>query len=107
MLVYPERSQVHIKSGEEILNNYSFGIKRNLHEFCENCGSSVFFDPRMADFGEAPPDLQGINVSFGCFPVKVKTVHAIVMLRRLICSQGVKMGMSNVMHVEDSHPQRS
>ncbi|KAH3910157.1 hypothetical protein HBI56_223020 [Parastagonospora nodorum] len=63
LLVYPERSRVHIKSGEEALKNYSFGAKRNLHKFCEKCGSSVFFDPRMDKFGEAPPDLLGMNVS--------------------------------------------
>lgn len=63
LLVYPERSKVHIKSGEEALKNYSFGAKRNLHKFCEKCGSSVFFDPRMGEFGETPPDLLGVNVS--------------------------------------------
>jgi hypothetical protein len=33
-----------------------------LHKFCGSCGSSVFFDPRMNDLGEAPPDLLSINV---------------------------------------------
>lgn len=66
LLVYPERSRVHIKSGEEALKDYSFGVRRNLHKFCGKCGSSVFFDPRMKEFGEAPPDLLGINVSFKC-----------------------------------------
>lgn len=62
--MYPERSQLHMKSGEEALKDYSFGVKRNLHKFCGRCGSSVFFDPRMEEFGEAPPDLLGVNVSF-------------------------------------------
>jgi hypothetical protein len=61
-LVYPERSQLRIKSGEDALKHYSFGKKRILHKFCGSCGSSVFFDPRMNDFGEAPPDLLSINV---------------------------------------------
>ena len=63
LLVYPERSQLHMTSGEEQLRSYSFGIKRNLHKFCGRCGSAVFFDPRMQEFGEAPPDLMGVNVS--------------------------------------------
>jgi hypothetical protein len=54
---------VKITGGEAKLKDYSFGIKRNLHKFCGSCGSSVFFDPRMAEFGEAPPDLLGVNVS--------------------------------------------
>jgi hypothetical protein len=64
LLVYPERSHLHMKSGEEALKDYSFGVKRLLHKFCGRCGSSVFFDPRMEEFGEAPPDLLGVNVSF-------------------------------------------
>jgi hypothetical protein len=63
LLVYPDRSQLNIKSGEEALKDYTFGMKRNLHKFCSKCGSSVFFDPRMKEFGDAPPDLLGINVS--------------------------------------------
>jgi hypothetical protein len=67
LLVYPERSQLHMKSGEEALKTYSFGVKRNLHKLCGQCGSSVFFDPRMKEFGEAPPDLLGVNVSSICY----------------------------------------
>jgi hypothetical protein len=52
-----------MKSGEEALKNYSFGAKRILHKFCGSCGSSIYFDPRMEEFGEAPPDLLGVNVS--------------------------------------------
>jgi hypothetical protein len=63
LLVYPQKSQLHMKSGEEALKDYSFGTKRLLHKFCGSCGSSVFFDPRMKEFGEAPPDLLGVNVS--------------------------------------------
>lgn len=52
-------------SGEEALKSYSFGPKRNLHKFCGKCGSSVFFDPRMLEFGEGDGemDLLGVNVS--------------------------------------------
>jgi hypothetical protein len=53
-----------MKSGEEVLKNYSFGAKRILHKFCGRCGSAVYFDPRMEEFGEAPPDLLGVNVSW-------------------------------------------
>lgn len=67
LLVYPDRSKVHMKSGEEALKNYSFGKGKNLHKFCAQCGSSVFFDPRMMEFGEGPPDLLGINVSLQMF----------------------------------------
>jgi hypothetical protein len=62
LLVYPERSQLQVKSGEEMLRDYSFGRKRNLHRFCGSCGSAIWFDPRMAEFGDAPPDLLGVNV---------------------------------------------
>lgn len=62
LLVYPLREQVDIKSGEEALKSYSFGIKRNRHLFCGRCGSSVFFDPRMPEFGESP-DIFPVNVS--------------------------------------------
>jgi hypothetical protein len=62
LLVYPLREHVVVKSGEEALKSYSFGIKRNYHKFCGRCGSSVFFDPRMSEFGESP-DLLGVNVS--------------------------------------------
>lgn len=51
-----------MKSGEDMLRDYSFGIKRSLHMFCARCGSAVWFDPRMELFGEAPPDLLGVNV---------------------------------------------
>jgi hypothetical protein len=66
LLVYPQRSQLRMKNGEEALKNYSFGAKRLLHKFCGHCGSTVFFDPRMEEFGEAPPDLLGVNVSCTC-----------------------------------------
>lgn len=62
LLVYPQRQQLNLKSGVEALRNYSFGIKRSLHKFCSICGSSVFFDLRMAEHGEEP-DLLGVNVS--------------------------------------------
>ena len=45
-----------------MLRDYSFGRKRNLHRFCGSCGSAIWFDPRMAEFGDAPPDLLGVNV---------------------------------------------
>jgi hypothetical protein len=63
--VYPQRSQVQITSGEDQLKQYSFGPKKVLHKFCGQCGSSVFFDPRMLEFGEGDGklDLLGINVS--------------------------------------------
>ncbi|KAH7116858.1 Mss4-like protein [Dendryphion nanum] len=64
LLVYPNRDQVAIKSGEEALKTYSFGRMRNLHKFCAHCGSNVFFDPRMQEFGDGPPglDFLGVNV---------------------------------------------
>ena len=73
-----------MKSGEDALKNYSFGPKRNLHKFCGKCGSSVFFDPRMEEYGEAPPDLMGVNV-------------------RML--KNVKIGELDVMQVQDPHPE--
>ena len=53
-----------MESGEDVLKTYTFGKKRNLHHFCGRCGSSVFFDPRMKEFGEGGGlDLLGVNVS--------------------------------------------
>ena len=41
-----------------------FGRKRVLHRFCGGCGSAVWFDPRMREFGEGEGlDLLGVNVS--------------------------------------------
>lgn len=62
LLVYPDREQVRFKSGEEALREYSFGPKRVLHKFCGNCSAAVFLDPQMGKYGEAPPDVLGINV---------------------------------------------
>ncbi|KAF2499559.1 hypothetical protein BU16DRAFT_557876 [Lophium mytilinum] len=61
LLVYPLRSDLVITQGADDLKSYSFGRKRNLHQFCGRCGSSVFFDPRMAEHGEGP-DRMGVNV---------------------------------------------
>lgn len=73
LLVYPERSQLQVKSGEDILRDYSFGVKRVLHRFCSRCGSAVWLDPRMGEFGDAPPDLLGMNVG-GICPVGIVNV---------------------------------
>jgi hypothetical protein len=63
LLVYPPREQLYMSSGEEALKSYSFGPKKSLHKFCGECGSSVFFDPRMKERGEGRGlDLLGINV---------------------------------------------
>jgi hypothetical protein len=63
-LVYPSREQVQISKGEDVLKTYTFGPQKNLHKFCGHCGSSVFFDPRMKEFGEGGGlDLLGVNVS--------------------------------------------
>ncbi|PVH99227.1 hypothetical protein DM02DRAFT_615184 [Periconia macrospinosa] len=61
LLVYPPREHFVLQSGEEVLRSYSFGAKRNLHKFCGKCGSAVFFDPRMKEFGEEL-DLVAVNV---------------------------------------------
>lgn len=63
-LVYPSREQMKVDTGEDALKSYTFGPKKSLHMFCGQCGSSVFFDPRMKEFGEGGGlDLLGINVS--------------------------------------------
>lgn len=62
--MYPSREQLHINRGDGALKSYSFGPKKSLHKFCGECGSSVFFDPRMKERGEGGGlDLLGINVS--------------------------------------------
>ena len=91
LLVYSERSQLHIKSGEDALKNYSFGVKRNLHKFCGECGSSVFFDPRMKEFGEAPPDLIGVNVSSANSSNLVKSRSWSSLRHRSVCSRTWKL----------------
>ncbi|KAF2737560.1 hypothetical protein EJ04DRAFT_430792 [Polyplosphaeria fusca] len=62
LLVYPLRQQVKVKSGEDALKAYSFGQKWNQHKFCTNCGSSLFFDPRMPERGVDGPDMLGVNI---------------------------------------------
>ncbi|CAI6264072.1 unnamed protein product [Periconia digitata] len=62
LFVYPSREQFFLQSGEEVLRSYSFGIKRMLHKFCGTCGSAVFADPRMKEFGEKEFDLLAVNV---------------------------------------------
>jgi hypothetical protein len=62
LLVYSLRDRVVFSTGEDNLKTHTFGNKRNLHKFCGTCGSSVLFDPRLAELGDAP-DLLGINVS--------------------------------------------
>ncbi|KAF2035721.1 hypothetical protein EK21DRAFT_53298, partial [Setomelanomma holmii] len=63
LLVYPTRDKVVFISGEESLKTYTFGSQRNLHRFCIECGSSVYFDPQLGTLGdEGDPDLLGVNV---------------------------------------------
>jgi hypothetical protein len=85
LLVYPQRSQLHVKRGVETLKTYSFGPKHLLHKFCGSCGSSVFFDPRMEEFGEAPPDLLGVNVS-PCLFLRRRVGFMLSLLCRSACS---------------------
>lgn len=61
-------------------------MKKILHKFCGQCGSAVFFDPRMMEFGEGPPDLMGVNVRM---------------------FQGVKIDDLDVVHIEDRHLDKS
>ncbi|KAL5401190.1 hypothetical protein PMIN03_011741, partial [Paraphaeosphaeria minitans] len=61
LLVYPQREHVHVTSGQEALKTYTFGPKRNLHQFCGRCGSAVFFDPQWPKQGQEV-DIMGINI---------------------------------------------
>jgi hypothetical protein len=65
LLVYPPRKDFKLKSGEDALKDYKFGMKRVMHKFCGNCGCMVFFDPQMVEHGDSPPapDIVGLNVS--------------------------------------------
>lgn len=60
LLVYPFRKNVKITQGEDVLKDYSFATLRNKHKFCQNCGSSVYFDPQIPD---PEMDILGVNVS--------------------------------------------
>ncbi|KAH6637894.1 Mss4-like protein [Boeremia exigua] len=62
LLLYPRRQDVAIHHGEQALKSHSFGPKQLLHQFCGECGSSVWFDPRLKGLGEEMPDLLGVNV---------------------------------------------
>ncbi|OAL49921.1 hypothetical protein IQ07DRAFT_587606 [Pyrenochaeta sp. DS3sAY3a] len=88
LLVYPSRPQLQITRGEELLRDYSFASKRNLHKFCARCGSAVFFDPRMREFGgeEEGLDLLGVNVRM---------------------FRGVNVKELDVVYIEDPHPDGS
>ena len=63
LLVFPRRQDVVIHQGEETLKSHSFGVKQLLHQFCAQCGSSVWHDPRLSMLGEYLPDILRVNVS--------------------------------------------
>lgn len=59
LLVHPNRENFKLESGQELLKDYRFGERKVRHQFCTECGSSLFINPP-----EAIPFL-GVNVSFG------------------------------------------
>lgn len=73
LLVYPIRENLKLGDGsEEAMGSYRFGNKNVKHNFCKECGSSVFFEvlspPKAAELeaeakGEKLPVIMGVNVS--------------------------------------------
>lgn len=73
LLVYPIKENLKLRDGsEEALGSYGFGNKNVKHNFCKECGSSVFFEvlspPKRAELeaeakGEKLPVIMGVNVS--------------------------------------------
>jgi hypothetical protein len=68
LLVYPQREQVKVTSGQEALKTYTFGPKMSLHQFCGRCGSTVFFDLQLPKRGEK---IDIISINIGLSPKKV------------------------------------
>ena len=74
--MYPSREQLHINGGHDALKDYLFGPKKSIHKFCGECGSSVFFDPRMKEHGEGEGlDLMGVNVSTAALGLHLRCVR--------------------------------
>lgn len=90
-----------MKSGEEALKDYSFGKKRVLHKFCGQCGSSVYLDPRMKEFGQAPPDLLGVNVSFAWEKLSLVASRLTLDRCKVRMFAGVKVEDLDITHVNN------
>lgn len=77
LLVYPTKDKVKLQEGsEEGVGSYTFANKNVKHNFCKECGSSVFFEvlnpPQEAvteaeGRGETLPVIMGVNVSSVAF----------------------------------------
>lgn len=73
LLVYPIKENLKLANGsEESMGSYTFGNKTVKHNFCKECGSSVFFEVQspppeaIAEAeakGEKLPVIMGVNVS--------------------------------------------
>ena len=73
LLVYPTKENLKLRDGsEDAIGSYAFAKKNVKHNFCKNCGNSVFFEvqspPPEAVIeaearGEKLPVIMGVNVS--------------------------------------------
>ena len=60
----PIFQRFHYKYETSILAAAYVGVKQQLlHQFCAQCGSSVWHDPRLSMLGEDLPDIMGVNMS--------------------------------------------
>lgn len=76
LCVYTTKDRVKLQGddSEANLGTYNFGKNVVNHNFCKNCGSSVFFEITASPFGPPPaaadpsapkpPTLMGLNVSW-------------------------------------------
>ncbi|KAJ0118880.1 hypothetical protein J7T55_013136 [Diaporthe amygdali] len=72
LLVYPIKENLKLANGsEESMGSYTFGNKTVKHNFCKECGSSVFFEVQspppeaIAEAeakGEKLPVIMGVNL---------------------------------------------
>ncbi|KAK7715135.1 hypothetical protein SLS64_003832 [Diaporthe eres] len=72
LLVYPIKENLKLEDGSEVaMGSYRFGNKNVKHNFCKECGSSVFFEvsspPKEAQLkaeakGEKLPVIMGVNL---------------------------------------------
>lgn len=77
--MYPIKENLQLRDGSEgAMGSYIFANKNVQHNFCKQCGSSVFFEvlspPQEAvteadGRGEKLPIIMGVNVSKTLFPI--------------------------------------
>ncbi|KKY37685.1 hypothetical protein UCDDA912_g02307 [Diaporthe ampelina] len=88
LLVYPIKENLELGGGsDDAMGSYTFGSKNVKHNFCKECGSSVFFEVlgppheaanEAAGKEEKLPVIMGVNVSHMVFPTFSPHLHPVM-----------------------------